>query len=47
MEHILREIGVQPAKRFNETSDDHANLKEENEELKLRVNRLENTLDEL
>jgi predicted RNase H-like nuclease (RuvC/YqgF family) len=47
MEHILREIGVQPAKRFNETNDDVSNLKEENEELKLQVNRLENTLDEL
>ena len=47
MEHILREIGVEPPKKFLDGNEDLTLLKEENEELKLQVDRLETTLDEL
>jgi predicted RNase H-like nuclease (RuvC/YqgF family) len=46
MEHILREIGVEPPKKFLDT-EDLMLLKEENEDLKLQVDRLERTYDEL
>ncbi len=46
MEHILREIGVEPPKKYLDT-EDLMLLKEENEDLKLQVDRLERTYDEL
>lgn len=46
MEHILREIGVEPPKKFMDP-EELMMLKEENDDLKLQVDRLERTYDEL
>jgi len=41
MEYILKDMGIQPPKKFKETDIEDSMIKEENEELKHQVRQLQ------
>lgn len=40
MEYILKDMGIQPPKKYKETEVDDSIVKEENEELKAQIRKL-------
>jgi predicted nuclease with TOPRIM domain len=47
MEHILREMGINPPRKQLESQEDLREIKDENEDLKQQVLRLESQMAEL